>query len=73
MALGLDQRPRGLDRDIAHGAQVDVLALEFELAARYARDVQEIIEQQGHVTHLPVDHTARQLPLRRVGSAALRK
>ena len=46
------------------GLQIGVLLAQLQRAVRDARDIQQIVEQQRHVLHLPLDHV--------VGPALLR-
>ena len=56
MLAGLDQRQAGLDRAGQDGAQVGALALEFELAAADAGDVEQVVDQVHHVADLALHH-----------------
>ena len=71
MLLGVDQRPRGLHRRADHGLEIDVILLELELAARDARDVEQVVEQQRHVLHLALDDLAAPLALALVGGVRI--
>ena len=48
-------RPRRLDRSLDDGREVGHLDAQRERAARDARDVEQVVEQQRHVLHLPAD------------------
>ena len=55
----LDQRARGLDGAAASAVvELDPLPAQLELAARDARDVEQVVEQPRHVIDLAVDHVA---------------
>ena len=65
--LGVEQRARRFHRDADDGLEVDVVLLELELAARDARHVEQVVEQQRHALHLARDDFAAPLALAVVG------
>src|SRR4051812_39034002 len=58
-------RAAGLEREVDHRAEAHQLAADRELAARDARDVEEIVDEPRHLVDLAVDHRARPFELRR--------
>jgi hypothetical protein len=50
---------RGLDGGLEHFVQRHRLAAQLELATGDPRDVEQVVEQSGHVPALPVDHRRR--------------
>ena len=58
------ERPHGFERELRDFAQLDRLLLQRQLAARDARDVEQIVDQPREVPVLPRDHVARPLELR---------
>ena len=59
LAARVDQRPRGLDRARDHRGEVDRLALQRDLAARDARDVEQVVDQPRQLVDLALDDVAR--------------
>ena len=60
----LDQRPGGFDRGDQAVREVQALLAQLQLAARDARDLQQVVEQPRHVLDLAVDDVLRPLQLR---------
>ena len=71
VALGIDQRARGFDRHVDDGLEIDVVLLELELAARDARHVEQVVEQQRHALHLARDDFAAPLALAFIGGVGV--
>ena len=59
-----DERLNGLDRARDDRADRQPLAAEIDVAARDARDIQQIVHEPRQVLHLPLDHVARPGELR---------
>ena len=47
-------RPRGAPT----ACELDALPAQLDLAARDARDVEQVVDQAHHLVHLPLDHLA---------------
>ncbi len=58
MARRIDDRLRDLDRTLDDGRELQRLAPQMELAARHARDVEQVVEQVRHLRDLPIDDVA---------------
>jgi hypothetical protein len=56
MAFQLEQRASDLDGAGDRSSHIDDLALQLELAARDARDVEQIVDESGQVMDLALDH-----------------
>ncbi len=63
--LAIQCRARRFDGGINHIGQRQPLLFELQFALRDPCDVEQIIEQQCHVRHLPLDDELRALQLRR--------
>ncbi len=59
MSALVDERARALNSPLDDGAQNERLLAKLDLAARDARDVEEVVDQPGHVLDLPLDDLAR--------------
>src|SRR5256885_220372 len=59
MAALVDKGPRALDRPLDHRAQEKGLLPKLDLSARDARDVEQVIDQPGHVLDLSLHDLAR--------------
>jgi hypothetical protein len=59
MSALVDDRPRRLDRARDQRGDDDGFLPELDLATRDPRDVQEIVDQAGHVLDLTLDRLAR--------------
>ena len=66
MAPLLHQRPDALGGPLGQGRQLDPLGAEPDLAVRQPGDVQQVVDQPGHVPDLPLDHVAGELDEGRV-------
>jgi hypothetical protein len=58
VAAGFDQRMYLFGGAGDHAADVDRFLLELDHAAGHARDVQQVVDQRGHVADLAPDHFA---------------
>src|SRR5205823_1993191 len=58
VATLVDKRAHALDRALDNGAQEERLLAKLDLAARYARDVEQVVDQPSHVLDLPLDDLA---------------
>ena len=58
VTFAVDQRARGFNRGVDDRAEVDALQSELQLAARDARNVEQVVEQPRHVLHLPMNDLA---------------
>jgi hypothetical protein len=56
VALYLDERPARLYRGLDHGSERDPLLAQVDLAARDARDLEQVIDQANHVADLALHH-----------------
>src|SRR5260370_29799714 len=61
--LAVKQWTRRFHRRIDDFRESDALLPDLELAACYARNIQQIIEQQGHMSNLSLDHVMCPLQL----------
>src|SRR5690348_3102062 len=64
LAALVDERADGFQRHRDDGTEIDACAAQLELAARDARHVEQVVEQQRHVLHLPLDHLLAPAALR---------
>ena len=55
VALGLDRGPRGLDGSVDDRAELRHLRAQLESTACHSRDIEQVIQQERHVSHLPGD------------------
>jgi hypothetical protein len=62
---GLPELEGGLD----HGAQVEAVAAQFDLAGGDSRDVEQVVDQLDEQAALPVHHAEHAIPRRRLGRA----
>ena len=62
----INLRAHRVNRTLNHRAEPDRLKAQFDLALRDARDIEQVIDQSGHMADLPIEHLHR-APLRRFG------
>ena len=62
----INLRTHRVDRSLNHRAEPDRLKAQFDLALRDARDIEQVIDQPGHMGNLPIEHLHRP-PWCRVG------
>jgi hypothetical protein len=58
VARSIDDRLRDLDRTLDDRRKLQRFTPQMELAARHARDVEQVVEQVRHLRHLPIDDVA---------------
>ncbi len=69
MLAGVDERParlHGAGDDTSH---VHAFHLQMDLAARDARQIEQIVHQPDELMHLAIDHLVKRLCVRLVGTA----
>ena len=71
--LGVDQRPRGLDRRRHQRCQVHRFLAQLQPAAGDARHVQQVVQQQRHALYLARDHIPAPLQLPFIGRRRLQQ
>ena len=70
----VDERPARLDRRVGRSAAAStVSSLQLDLAARDARDVEQVVDEADQLLHLPVDHVARPARARSACSRTLQQ